>query len=113
MVLRLVIYVIAYIFGYDVWILPYFLDDTKSFLEGLTPLIGYHYRDDDKLTVVLRICIFISIVSFIGFLITNPEFTYGNISFNHLEVYGYMVSIYEYILNFGNEKITNLHVISF
>jgi hypothetical protein len=27
-----------------------------------------------------------------------------------LEIYGYMKAVYDYILNFGNEKIINLHV---
>jgi hypothetical protein len=78
MALRLFIYVIAYIFGYDVWVLPFFLDDNKTFLEGLTPIIGYHKRDDDMLTILLRISILFFLIGFTGFLIANPEFAYGN-----------------------------------
>lgn len=103
--LRLVIYIIFYIFGYDVWLLPNVMVDNRKLIESLSPIIGYYPRDDSLLEIVIRIFIFTIIIGT------------GIYSYQHpVEFYDAMnlfKSVFTYIETWGYDKLTNMHVKKF
>lgn len=103
MVIRLVIYFIFFIFGYDVWLLPNVLIDNRRFFESLSPIIGYYPRDDSIIEIVFRIVSFLIIIGTGIYSYQHP-----NEFFDALELFK---SFFNHIENWGYDKLTNMHVI--
>ena len=72
-VIRLVVYVFCYTFGYDVWIFPDMDDPKLGFFESFKRVITAEKRKDKWYFIVLRI-ILAAITGYIGFCIyKNPR----------------------------------------
>jgi translocation protein SEC62 len=100
--LRIIVFFFAYLFGYDIWILPNLLDDKMSFVEGFTPIIAYYPRDDSKGEIAIRIILFLSCLGIAGILFYNQEYIW--------DLYNMSKYAIDSILDWGNNKITNMHV---
>jgi translocation protein SEC62 len=100
--LRIIVYFIAYLFGYEIWILPNLLDEKMSFVEGLTPIIAYYPRDDSRGEIAIRIILFLGIVSFGVLLYFNQQYI--------IDIYDLTKYCFDSVLDWGNSKITDMHV---
>ena len=97
----MIVYIIFYLIGYDVWILPNLVFN-KRFTESLSPIVGYYPRDDSKLEILFRICIVVSFITLIYFSLTNPE---------NVEIVWNMIKTFiNDIEKWGYDKLTEIHV---
>lgn len=100
--LRIVIYIFFFIFGYDVWLLPNVMVDNRKFLESLSPIIGYYPRDDSIWEILIRIFTFLLIIGTGIYSFQHPDEFYDAMNL--------FKSVFTYIETWGYDKLTNMHV---
>jgi hypothetical protein len=100
--IRIGIFVVCYVVGYDVWIVPNLLNDKMSFLESLSPIIAYWPRDDDKLTIGFRVFISVSFLLACVHWYMHPESLY--------EMWGILTNFSNDSYDWISYKITSYHV---
>lgn len=98
----MIVFIFIYQFGYEVWIFPYFLCDGVPFLESFKVPIGYCKIDESRWNVVLKLTISALFILGCVYLYKNPEI--------YDLVKEWVSYIYNQILEWGNNKITDHHV---
>jgi len=69
-VIRALVFVIAWLFGWDFWILPRMFDDNLGFFESFVPLYSLSKDENESPTLrVFTVCVF---VAFTGWIYTQP-----------------------------------------
>jgi len=90
---RLVIILISYIFGFEIWLLPNLFDADMPFLQSLSPLVGWCRVENDwkiilfrflLLTLVVLVCfelymhpVYITTVSDVTGQVFNDTLSWG------------------------------------
>lgn len=101
-VIRVMIFMIGYVFGYDYWIVPNLLSDRMTFIESLSPIVGYRSRKDDWTVILLRSAIVVGTIGIIIHAYLNPE--------HFIEIWKWIEYISHEVLEWGYKKLTNWHV---
>ncbi len=73
-----------------------------GFLEGFSPIIAYYPRDDSKGEIAMRIIFFLGIASICVFLFYNQHYI--------ADMYDLAKYAFDSVLDWGNNKITDMHV---
>ena len=100
-VIRIVAYLIGFVFGYDVMVLPYVLSDDVGIYKSFRPLVGYAKRDDNDETFWTRIFILLSMIGMVLGCILFWQYT----SYCLDIIYW----IYDCIKQWGFKKMEDLH----
>ena len=101
-VIRVAIFMIGYVIGYDVWIVPNLLSDKMAFVESLSPIVGYCPREDDWTLILLRISIVGGITGVFIHAWSNPE--------HFKEAWRWIEYFAQEVLQWGYKKLTDWHV---
>lgn len=101
MSVRFAIFLFFYIFGYDVWLFPNLHDDKYGVIDSFKPLITINKRNENLLTIVIRISIALLITYASYCVYMNPELLE--------DLYKHLLDIYDEVLTYGNNKIMNYH----
>jgi hypothetical protein len=72
-------------------------------MEGLSPIVAYFPRDDSRGEIAIRIIFFLVILSTSAFFFYNQHYL--------IDLYELAKYCFDSILNWGNNKITDMHVI--
>lgn len=101
MALRIISYLIAFVFGYDVIVFPNILTDESGIFKSVFPILYYMKRVDDDETFYFRILLGLSILGVSISLIFFWEYT----------VYGFetLFSIFSSINDWGKNKMEEIH----
>ena len=100
---RIFVYILFYMVGYDVWILPNFLADYKPFKEYFNPIIGYYPREDSWGEVIFRVS-----MAALFLAISIYSYLYPDTLVWCLETISY---VHKESLEWGYNKMTAYHVI--
>ena len=76
-VLRLAIFIICIIFGYNVWIFPNLFSD-QGFLDSFKPIFYSQKWDKNWYNGLIRVFVVSSLVAYGCYLYLNPTILYGN-----------------------------------
>ena len=100
-VIRLIIYLFFFIFGFDIWIFPNLTDDKLGVIESFKPFISSKKRNETLYTIIFRLGI-ACLTGYIAYYIyENPNIIDDGID--------HLWEIYQDVLSYGNEKIINYH----
>lgn len=99
--IRLVIYILFYIFGRDFWLFPNLFDDKLGFFDSFKPVYLNTKRNETYFTILIRLIIFVFVVYIGVSLYFNPELIQEGVD--------HLIEIYSDVLNFGNDKIINYY----
>ncbi|OMJ85447.1 hypothetical protein SteCoe_13205 [Stentor coeruleus] len=72
-VIRYIVFILFFIFGYDFWIIPNMYDDKAGFWETFSPLWFFRKRDDSKFAISIRVIVFFIVLSISVYTYTHPE----------------------------------------
>ncbi len=78
--LRLVVYVVCVIFGYNVWIFPNLMGD-NGFFESFKPFVYYEKWERNWYNTLIRVFVVSSIIAYSCYLYLNPTVFYGKLSY--------------------------------
>lgn len=101
MVLRIVFYIVGFIFGFDVLLLPGVLNDDIGIFKSISPIIGYQVRDDNDETFWFRIITAVTCVMFVIVSLLFWQYTSLMVDFFY--------SIYEMTRDWGFNKMEEMH----
>ena len=73
-VVRLVIILITYIFGYELWLLPNLFDADLTFFQSLSPLVGWCRVENDWKIILFRFLLLILVVLVCFEFYINPTY---------------------------------------
>lgn len=79
--LRLLVWLFLFHFGFDLWLLPNFFIDSNDIMDSFRPLISFERRQDDTRMVLLRVASAIALVFFVIQLAKEPDNIEGLRSF--------------------------------
>lgn len=100
LLLRVLLFTVVFVFGYDIWILPYLFDDDKTFRESLSPLIGYCPRKDDLAVKLFRLSLALAFVATFYLFYMHPYWA--------VSVYEYCYYLVDLLIKWGNNKLANV-----
>lgn len=81
--LRLVLWLFLFHFGFDFWLFPNFFVDSAEIMDSFKPFISFERRADDMKMVLLRVASAVALVFFVVQLAKEPENLEGLTSFTN------------------------------
>ena len=98
-IVRIVVYVFFYIFGFDVWIFPDMDDPKLGFIDSFRRVISFESRKDQWYFIVIRLILAI-ISGYVGFLVyKNPKLVD--------DAQNFVVNIIKDLYHYGEDKFVN------
>jgi signal transduction histidine kinase len=71
--LRLVVWLVVFHFGFDFWIFPNFFVDSADIMDSFRPFLSFERREDDAKMVALRVLSAVGLVFLVVQLAKEPE----------------------------------------
>lgn len=99
LILRMIVYTLFWIIGFDFWIFPNLNDEYCGFLDSFQPLYSWDKRKDDALMLLVR---------FVSLAITAVAVQQIAETHSMADVFDFVESSYVDLLDWGVEKLTAL-----
>ena len=101
MLLRIIIYIIGYIFGYNLMLLPNILSDDVGIYKSISPIVSYGKLLEEENSVLARIIVLLFLISTTTICILFWSYT------NYcLDIFYYC---YEIMRDWGYDKLEQMH----